>query len=423
MPMTFSAPSQANMLAIQQRAQGRLPEATATLRAAIAQFPSVAALHQNLAQTLFESNDIPGAIAEHRTALQIKPSVASHLALYELLQITGERDEALAQQRAGLRIQRLFSALAPHEKRSVLCLCMPGDWQANVPVDFLWDPQTTSVHKLYLDEKDLAGAPALPRHDVVWNVIAESPEALPYLALANHFIKAQNKPSLNAPARVILTGRTQLPGTLASTGAYVAPISVVQREKLGAGDVPYAFPVIARPVGSHAGHGLEKLENAAACAPYVEQHPAPAYFVSAFVDYASADGYFRKYRVVYVDGAPYPVHLAISDNWMIHYYNALMAQHQWMRDEEAAFLADPRAVLSAQAFETLVKIGAAVDLEYFGIDFGIDRNGRVLVFEADAAMLVHTSDPVDLYPYKHQYIPRIYRAVERMLDRRKAGQA
>ena len=44
----------------------------------------------------------------------------------------------------------------------------------------------------------------------------------------------------------------------------------------------------------------------------------------------------------------------------------------------------------------------------------------MLVFEADAAMLVHTSDPVDLYPYKQTFVPRIYRAVEQMIDRRKA---
>ena len=115
------------------------------------------------------------------------------------------------------------------------------------------------------------------------------------------------------------------------------------------------------------------------------------------------------------------MHLAISPNWMIHYYNAPMAEHQWMRDEEAAFLEDPRSAFDPERFATLVNIGKSVGLEYFGIDCGIDRDGKVLVFEADAAMLVHTSDPVDLYPYKQRFVPRIYRAVEQMIDRRKSG--
>ena len=61
-----------------------------------------------------------------------------------------------------------------------------------------------------------------------------------------------------------------------------------------------------------------------------------------------------------------------------------------------------------------------IGLEYFGIDCSIDRDGRVLVFEADPAMLVHSSDPPELYPYKREFIPRIYRAIEAMIDRRKA---
>jgi hypothetical protein len=37
-------------------------------------------------------------------------------------------------------------------------------------------------------------------------------------------------------------------------------------------------------------------------------------------------------------------------------------------------------------------------------------------------MLVHLWDPIDLYPYKHQFVPRIFQAVERLVaDRISAG--
>jgi tetratricopeptide (TPR) repeat protein len=419
--MAFSSPSEFNEAAIQLRAQGKLPEAAATLRAGIAQFPNIVVLRQNLAQTLYESGEIAGAIAEHRAALATEESVASHMALYELLQMTGAREDALAHQLAALRVQRLFSYYATNPQRTVLCLCAPGDWQTNVPVDFLFDRKTTTVHKLFLVDEQHTVTDAVPAYDVVWNTIAESPEAVQYLAFANHFMRAQHKPALNAPAYVIGTARPLLERTLSNTGARVAPVAIVDRETLRNAALPFAFPMIARPLGSHAGHGLERLESAESCKAYTAQHPADRYFVSPFIDYASADGYFRKYRLVFVDGVPYPVHLAISPNWMIHYYNAPMADHQWMRDEEAAFLEDPRGAFDATRFATLVGIGKAVGLEYFGIDCSIDRDGKVLVFEADAAMLVHTSDPVDLYPYKQRFVPRIYRAVEQMIDRRKTG--
>lgn len=420
--MPFAGPMQANSSAIELRGQGRLAEAIAAFREGIAQFPGEAVLHQNLAQALYESGDNAGAIAEHRAALAIAPSVASHIALYELLQMTGEREEALREQRQALAVTRLFSHVAPNEARRVLCLCTPGDWQANIPVDFLFDLSTTTVHKLYLLDEHGISLSGVPPYDVLWNIIAESPESVRSLALANAVMRAQSKPALNQPARVVATGRPLLAQTLAATSAVVSPLVTVGRHALSLGELSgIAFPVIVRPVGSHAGHGLERIAGAQELPAYVERHPASQYFASPFVDYASADGYYRKYRVVFVDGVPYPVHEAISPNWMIHYYNAPMSEHQWMRDEEARFLEDPRSAFDGPRFDALVQIGAAVGLEYFGIDCTIDPQGRVLVFEADAAMLVHSSDPPDLYPYKRQYVPRIYRAVERMIDSRKVA--
>lgn len=419
---TFATPFAANAAAIECRSAGKLTEAIAIFRQAVEQFPNAIVLHQNLAQSLYEAGDVDGAIAEQRRVLAIDArNVPSHFALYELLQIKGDRVMALAHQRLALEEQRLFSHVATQEQRSVLVLFAPGDWQANIPVDFLFDNATTTVHKLYLlDERYLRKDP-LPRYDVLWNAIAETPDSHGVLEFAERIINAQDRPALNNPRAVMATARTRLPDTLRHTDAHVPHVVEILDGALSNGETQFDFPVIVRPAGSHAGAGLERLEDASACAGYVRNNPANTYYVSRFVDYASTDGYFRKYRIVFVDGAPYPVHLAVSPNWMIHYYNAPMSEHAWMRAEEAAFLADLRSVFDGARYETLEALARAIGLEYFGIDCAIDRDGRVLVFEADPAMLVHTSDPIELYPYKHQYIPRIYRAVEAMLDRRKTA--
>ncbi|MDQ2865871.1 MAG: hypothetical protein M3R51_06560 [Candidatus Eremiobacteraeota bacterium] len=407
----------ANGQAIELRRQGKLPESIGAFRDAIALFPREIALHQNLAHALYESGDTPQAIVAHERALMLDPrSVSSHLALYELLQITGERKAALEHQREAFESQRLFSHAAPNEKRSVLLLCAPGDWQANIPVDFLLDRSTTSAHKLYLIDAVHLQRDTIPPHDVVWNAIAESPDAAPYLSLAESVFSADRKPRLNEPARVLATARLLLPQTLGASGAIAAPTTEIPRESLERGEVPFALPVIVRPVGSHAGMGLEKIGMMQEFAAYALRVEAQRYFVSPFIDYSSADGLFRKYRIVFVDGEPYPVHLAISPKWMIHYYNAPMSENLWMRNEEAAFLENLRRVFDGSIYDVLLAIARAVRLEYFGIDCAITRDNRVLVFEADPAMLVHTSDPVELYPYKHQYVPRIYRALERMID-------
>ncbi len=423
-PMTQHVPSiaESNAHAIALRDAGRFPEAIAAFREAIAVFPTAVTLRQNLAQVLYESGDVPTAIAEHEIVLAANErDLASHLALSELYQITGDRERALAHQRRVLDQQRLFSSIAPNERRRVLILCAPGDWQANIPVDFLLDRTTTTVHKLYLLDTDRLMRETIPEHDVIWNTIAESPEARPHLALAALVERAAQRPFLNAPERVLATARLELGATLAHSGARVAPIAEITRTELIQANIPFAFPIIARPVGSHAGHGLERLDEAAACAAYVERTAYDAFYVSPFVDYRNADGYYRKYRIIFVDGQAFAVHLAISPNWMIHYYNAPMADNQWMRDEEARFLAGVQHVFDGERADALDRIASAVGLEYFGIDCTLDPDGRVFVFEADPAMLVHTSDPIERYPYKHEYIPRIYRAVERMIDRRKAA--
>ncbi|HEY1976582.1 MAG TPA: tetratricopeptide repeat protein [Candidatus Baltobacteraceae bacterium] len=443
-----------NEKAVALRAQGRMREAVAAFSEAIVQFPGAAVLYNNLAMTLDELGAPKeamlaydsalarapkfvasligkaglvlreGRIDEARRlfdeALEVEPSsVAANLGMYELLQIKGELGEAVAHQKRALSHQRAFAHRAPNEKRSLLVLCTPGDWQANVPVDFLFDRRTTSFCKLYLLDDAQASHERLPPYDVVLNAIAESDEAVGALRLARTFLDAQDRPSLNAPERVLGVGRRRLGETLARVDCTVAAVAQAGAESLAAGESPFAYPIIARPVGSHAGHDLARLVSTRELREYAARVGAPAYFVSPFIDYVSGDGNYRKYRIVFVDGEPYPVHLAISPSWMIHYYNAPMGEHQWMRDEEAAFMIDMGSIFTNGLQSVLRNVAGAVGLEYFGIDCAIGQDGRLIVFEADPAMLVHTSDPVEIYPYKHEYVPRIYRAIEAMIDRRK----
>jgi tetratricopeptide (TPR) repeat protein len=209
-----------NERAIALRAQGRLREAAAAFSDGIAQFPDAAVLYNNLGMTLDELGAAKEALAAYNSALALSPSLSAalvgkanlllrdglvdearvcfddalasepdsipaNLGLYELLQIKGDPRAALEHQRRALEQQRFFSHVASREQRSVLVLCAPGDWQANVPVDFLFDRSTTSVYKLYLLDAARMHADRPPATDVIFNAIAESDEAVRYLALAN----------------------------------------------------------------------------------------------------------------------------------------------------------------------------------------------------------------------------------------------
>jgi len=60
-----------------------------------------------------------------------------------------------------------------------------------------------------------------------------------------------------------------------------------------------------------------------------------------------------------------------------------------MRQEEERFLEDPGGVFNAAHMDALRAMARATGLDYGGIDCGVGRDGRIVVFEANAAMLVH----------------------------------
>jgi hypothetical protein len=83
--------------------------------------------------------------------------------------------------------------------------------------------------------------------------------------------------------------------------------------------------------------------------------------------------------------------------------------------EEEMFLTDYAQVFTGAAANALQAIGAAMDLDYAGIDCALMPDGRVLLFEANPAMLVHLMDsPID-FPYKHREVPKIRNAMSDML--------
>jgi len=188
--------------------------------------------------------------------------------------------------------------------------------------------------------------------------------------------------------------------------------------RLARGEAEFcSFPLIARPIDSHAGRGLEKLADGAALGRYLAGRAEGHFFVTPYIDYAGRDGFFRKYRIAFIDGRAFPCHMAIADQWMIYYLNAGMREAAWKRAEEAHFMTsfeDEFAVRHAMALE---EIAARIGLDYFAIDCAETADG-LLLFEVDIAMIVHDMDPPDLFPYKGPQMQKLFAAFRAMLKRK-----
>jgi glutathione synthase/RimK-type ligase-like ATP-grasp enzyme len=176
-----------------------------------------------------------------------------------------------------------------------------------------------------------------------------------------------------------------------------------------------AFPIIARPVDSHAGQGLARLEDAVAVMDYLHGMAQEEFYIARFVDYRSADGLFRKYRIVLIEGAPYACHMAISDNWVIHYLNAGMAVNPSKRAEEAHFMAEFDSGFALRHAVALAAIHARTGLDYVGMDCAESADGSLLVFEVDSNMLIHAMDPPEVFPYKQAQMRKVFAAFRAML--------
>jgi hypothetical protein len=181
-----------------------------------------------------------------------------------------------------------------------------------------------------------------------------------------------------------------------------------------------AFPIIARPLDSHAGEGLAKLDIHTALDSYLDERPEREFFVSPFVDYRGSDGLFRKYRIALIEGLPYACHMGISQHWMIHYVNADMYKNAERRAEEAHFMAhfDEFAIRHDKALRaTAERIG----LDYVTMDCAEMPDGRLLIFEVGNGMIVHAMDHPDLFPYKRPQMDKVFSAFQMMLRRCSRG--
>ena len=81
-----------------------------------------------------------------------------------------------------------------------------------------------------------------------------------------------------------------------------------------------------------------------------------------------------------------------------------MADKPDHRQEEARFLGDMPAALGDKAMAALERIQDALGLDYAGIDFGLGPDGDLLLFEANATMVIAPLDADERWAYRRTAI-------------------
>jgi hypothetical protein len=376
-----------------------------------------------LARMVFEGADIQPLFAQlvERAG---EGDVAALMDIATMMLLTGDREGGLRIQAEALQHQRLYRR-PPSDGAGpkLLALMAAGDTMANTPLDFLLEGSDIELLTLYVGPDQPLASP-LPDYDVAFLAVGESEANRPLLHALEPVARAWPTPLLNgAPARIAELTRDGVCALMDGAKGVLAPATIrLDRDALarvGQGGVSeIAFPFIVRPIGSQAGAGLEKLTGPEQIAPYLESQDAPVFYLAPFIDYSGPDGLFRKQRIALIDGRPFVCHLAISAHWMVHYMNATMIESADNRAEEARFMADFDSGFAERhraAFESLYH---CIGLDYFAIDCAETHDGRLLLFEADVAMIVHAMDPPDLFPYKGPQMRKVFEAFQAMVRKR-----
>ncbi len=361
-------------------------------------------------------------------AEQDPDDTAAIMDLSTYMQCIGQHDLGVNIQKLALQLQHTYhlpAKLQPARLR-LLALMAAGDLAANMPIDCLLENSDIDLDLFYVSPKTLREA-VLPEHDVLLVAIGESDTNQMLLSLLEPILANWPRPVLNVPAAVPRVARDAasellqgihgllMPKTLRLTRASLMPIANASRpaaDLLGGHD----FPLIIRPVGSHAGKGLQRIDAAEGLSHYLAESTTDAFFVSAFIDYSSDDGQFRKFRIALIDGVPYACHMAISSHWMVHYVNAGMYQDAAKRVEEAEFM-EHFDLFAQRHGAALRAIHERSGLDYVCMDCAETRDGQLLIFEIDTAMVVHALDPVELFPYKQVHMQKVMEAFRALLFR------
>jgi hypothetical protein len=272
-------------------------------------------------------------------------------------------------------------------------------------------------------------ATALPPHRLVFNAIGEADLCRPALEAAATLMARTSAPVINHPAAVLETGRVANAMRLGALPGVIAPTMARLPRALFAGpDTPaalaregLALPLLLRSPGYHTGRHFVRVETAAELAGAAARLPGDELLAIAYLDARGHDGQARKYRVMIIDGRLYPLHLAVSRYWKVHYFTSDMADHDDHRREDEAFLADMPKAIGAKAVAALGRIADALGLDYAGIDFGLGPDGEVLLFEANATMAVNPPDPDPRWDYRRTAVTRILDAVGAMMRSRAEG--
>jgi glutathione synthase/RimK-type ligase-like ATP-grasp enzyme len=404
---------------------GAIEAACRVYAEAILHHPDNPLARVNLANLLLRANRYQEARAHYEHALVVDPDHApAHQGLGAVLADLGDRAGAREHFKRGFRGHAVSTLPYRGDKPPVTLLQLVSSGGGNIPSGLFLDDTRFLISVVVADHLD--PATPLPPHQIIFNAIGDADLCEPALEAAARIVAGTRVLVINDPCAVMKTGRIGNSTRLRDVpGVRTARTMAMARDVLagpdGAGALAahgFIFPLLLRSPGYHTGRNFVLVETAEGLAPAAMDLPGDELLAIEYLDARGHDGKARKFRVMMIDGRLYPLHLAISREWKVHYFTSDMADEPGHREEEAKFLQNMPAVLGDKAVRALTAIAAALGLDYAGIDFALADDGDLLLFEANATMVIAKPNDDSRWAYRRDAIDRVLGAVDAMLTRK-----
>lgn len=370
----------------------------------------------NLGNTYLETGELEEAREHFEAALRCDvQQPEAHQGMSYVFARLG--DEPSAQRHRDLGFRDRAVTVFPYRGRiaPIRALLLVSAAGGNIATTSFLDDRMFATTRIFAEYFEARAA--LPEHDVTFNAIADADRCASALASAAAIVARSGAPVINAPAVVALTGRIEVAERLRRIDGLRAPrIRRLSPPEIAAES--WEYPILVRAPGFHTGMHFTRVDRAGDLEPALRALPAGDVLAIDYLDARGDDGMYRKYRVMLVDGRLYPLHLAISAEWKVHYFTSAMSDNPAYQEEERAFLSNMEGVLGAKAIAALREVQRRLGLDYAGIDFGLDGEGNVLLFEANATMTVPSREVNPDLAYRLPHFERVIEAVRLMLRRK-----
>lgn len=174
------------------------------------------------------------------------------------------------------------------------------------------------------------------------------------------------------------------------------------------------FPFLMRPCGSHQSEGLQLIRSINEIDKlHKYAFDGREFYITEFVENKHPDGFYKKARLVIIEGELYARHYISYPNWLVEgmMHFDYMKTNEDTKIIEENFLKNFKKILGPKAIADLFKIYEEVGLNFLAFDMDIMPDGKLLIFEINLAQNIFLDIDMQNFAYMKESADKIKNAL------------